>query len=87
MAERDDHRPWLPGFVEEKNEMRRGRIDDVLQKNFDQLSQSKSHRGVFVVAQQRGICLQQMEMRVHGLLLVEIRLAQALVRGQVQLRS
>ena len=64
-----------PLLVEEEDEVVRGGMNDVAEKNLDQLAKTQADSRVFVDTQQRGVGLQQMEMSVHGLLFVHVYLA------------
>src|SRR5208337_5681450 len=68
----------MPLFVKEHSEMMGLAVDDMFEENLDKFLQLATHCRVILAAQEVGVSFEKVEVRVHGLLLVHVHLAQAL---------
>ena len=63
------------------------RIEDVIEKDLNQLAQPEANSRIFVDLKKRGVGLEQVQVGVHGLFLVHVHFAQALVGGEASSRA
>src|SRR5208337_3706334 len=81
MTKGDVVRFGMPRFVKEHSKVMGLGVDDVLEENLDEFLQAAQCR-VVPAAQEVGVGLEKVEVRVHGFLLVHVALAQALLASQ-----
>src|SRR5659263_668818 len=79
MTVRDNRRAAVPPLVKEEVQMRCLRVNNLLSNNAHQIAELLFQLCIGPDTVQAGICLQDVKMRVHRLLLVRIFFAQAKV--------